>query len=147
MPLVAIAVRNVSKTNLILSGERSVEWGYAGIPDGSDVQEVPEEMWVSAHMRKAVARGLLVEATKDDLDAAYVTQRATIDEAAAERDAMISGIIDNSDSNSMVITSDAMDEHIRRMSAQQHSDVNDQVSAPSPAEAPNPMDAINGAIG
>lgn len=146
MPLVAVAVRNVSKTNLIISGERSVEWGYAGIPDGSDVQEVPEEMWVSAHMRRAVARGFLVEATPGDLDAAYETQRATVDAAVAERDAMISGIIDTSDSNSMVISPDAMDEHIRRMSAQQHSEVNDQVSS-IPAESTNPMDAINGAIG
>lgn len=168
VPTETVAVRNLSKTNVIISGETkgaSIEWGYAGIPDGSDLQEVPRHLWNSAHMRRAKAKGLLAEDSMESMDAAFNQQRAHLAQQAAERQAEVNAALKaGANGAAIVITEDALTEHMDRVAKSQPSDALEvatqkQVEANAAAEAafaeaqagagafiPNPVTALDAAL-
>lgn len=126
VPTQTTAVRNLSKTNVILSGDTkgsSVEWGYAGIPDGSDIQEVPIHVWASSHMRRAKARGILAEDTMESMDQAFDQQRAHIAREQAERSQEVNAALRAGTGGAdIVISEDALTEHMARVAKSQPSD-------------------------
>lgn len=120
-----VAVRNLTKSQVIYSQPNkgdAIEWGYSGIPDGTDVQEVPEDIWESARMRRAVARGLVSEDTKEALDAAYAAQRAALASDERERNSKVLDALQAGDpGQSIVISSQDLDEHLKLVANRQES--------------------------
>jgi hypothetical protein len=86
-----VAVRNATKTVVILSNPdgESLEWQYAGHPDGADVIEVSEEVWASAKLRRAKNRGILAETTPEALEEAYAAQRTFLAQKNTDKAAEI----------------------------------------------------------
>lgn len=114
-----VPVRNLMpKSNVsYTTGDVSIEWGYAGSPDGSDLQEVPLHLWNTAHFRKARAKGILAEDTQEAMDAAFTAQRQADAAKAAERrgeveEALHSGM----GTVPIVISEEAFTEHVEKVS-------------------------------
>ena len=107
-----VAVQNVTKTIVILSNPdgESIEWDYSGAPGGGDIQEIPEEMWSSARMRRAANRGILSETTPEALDAAYAAQRNHIASASKGRmDKVAEALAIGTPNQQIVISADDME--------------------------------------
>lgn len=104
-----VAVRNATKTVVILSNPdgESLEWQYAGHPDGSDVIEISEEVWASAKLRRAKNRGILAETTPEALDAAYAAQRTFLAQKATDEAAKIQEALSLGTPNQPIVISAA----------------------------------------
>ena len=158
MPVAVVPVRNVSKppTNLIFSSkDGSIEFGYPGSPDGSDFQEVPEELFSSTRFRRAMNRGLLEQTTVDAMDEAMGAQRLDRNAIRAERDAEVAAAMASGAVGiPIVISADAMEAHIKTATTLRQDDMaladamDEQRRAQEAAEQqfPDPMSAVNSAI-
>jgi hypothetical protein len=129
---VTIPVRNLSKTNVILSmpsskGE-SIEWGYAGIPSGTDIQEVPEDLWASTRMRSAKNRGILCEDTAEALQAALDRLRQTLADRKNLKESEVAALVSTPNGGEIIISEDQMEAHIEAMSRNQPSELLDDVT-------------------
>jgi hypothetical protein len=150
---VAIPVRNLSHTKVVHStttkGE-AVEWGPAGSKDGSDVQEIHEDLWASARIRRAAARGLLALDTTEGLEAAYAAQRAAIASNLSERDDAISKALqEGSHGKAIVISASDMEAHVKAMASHQDSEVLATITDAATNGVPGPVDpmaVINGLV-
>lgn len=132
VPTQTVVVRNLTKTRLVLSGDTkgaSIEWGEAGSADGSDIQEIPVHVWASAHMRKAKAKGLVAEDNLENLDRAFTAQRADLARRAAERQAEVNNALRAGQGGApIVISEDALNEHIDRTAKSQPSTALDEAT-------------------
>jgi hypothetical protein len=115
MPVVTVPVRNMSKTNVVFSipnSKDSVAWGYCGIPDGSDFQELPEEMWGSMRLRAARNNGVLAETTMEELEAALEVRRNARFAKEADRAAMVDATMTTPNQREIVIDAATMERHL-----------------------------------
>ena len=145
--LTSVAVRNVSSTNVVFSipgnKDGTIEWGYAGIPDGSDLQEVPLTIWGSTRIRKAVSNGILAEDSPEAMEAAFERQREARGLKAAAKQAEVDEAVKaGTPVGQIVISAEDMERHIEATAKRQGSAVLDQVSAGIPSSS-DPMAAIN----
>lgn len=143
---VAVPVRNLSRTKVVHStttkGE-AVEWGPAGSPDGSDVQEIHEDLWASARIRRAAARGILALDNPEGLEAAYAAQRVAMASAQSERDDAVSKALqEGAVGKTIVITADDMEAHVKAMATRQDSDVIATITDAAVNGAPDPLDPL-----
>lgn len=153
-----VAVRNATKTVVVLSNPEGepIEWQYAGHPDGDDIQEVPDELWNSVRVKRAVKRGILAESTEEAMLAAYDRQKSARAEAHAERMDDLAKVLDTATPNqTLVISADQID---ARVEARGDSDKTILANAETEAveraaqseaalkTAINPMDAINSGV-
>lgn len=110
-----VAVRNATTNLVVLSNPdgESVEWQYAGHPDGDDIQELPDELWNSVRVKRAVARGILAESTPEAMMAAYERQRDARTKAYAERMDALAMTLDTATPNqTLVISADQIDARV-----------------------------------
>lgn len=147
---VAIPVRNLSRSKVILSqgtkGE-SIEWGHAGSDDGSDVQEVPEELWMGNKLRRAVSNGTLAEDTPEAMEEAAARQQQARQTKASDRQGEVDEAMrKGTPVGEIVISAEDMEKHLDSTAKQRSdSDVLDQVKAGIPATPSHSaaMDAVN----
>lgn len=146
---VAVPVRNLSGNKVIISSpgsKDSIEWGHKGCEDGSDVQEVPEELWMGNKLRKAVANGILVEDTPEAMSAAIERQQAARERKAADRQGQVDAALAQSNSSrDIVISASDFEAHLESTAKQRgESDVLEKVTAGIPsASNQTAMDAVN----
>ena len=110
-----VAVRNATKNIVVLSNPdgEAIEWQYAGHPGGDDIQELPDELWDSVRVKRAVARGVLAESTQEAMLAAYERQRDSRIEAHASRMDELAKTIDTATPNqTLVISADEIDARV-----------------------------------
>lgn len=146
---VAVPVRNISRNKVIISqgkGE-SIEWGHAGCDDGSDVQEVPEELWMGNKLRKAVTNGILVEDTPEGMQTAQQRQQTSREAKAADRQSEVDAALKaGTGTDSIVISAEDAQKQFDAMAKQRgNTDVLDQITTapPSPPQQSTAMDAVN----
>lgn len=146
---VAVPVRNISDTKVILSNigdGDSIEWGHRGISDGSDLQEVPEDVWMGNKCRRAVNNGILSQDTPEEMDKAFERQQA----ARRAKDSDRQGAVDEAmrlgtPSGEIVISEADMERHLDQTAKRQGSDVLDRVKdgIPTTSNSQTAMDAVN----
>lgn len=146
---VAIPVRNISNTKAILSisdGD-SIEWGHAGIDDGSDVQEVPEDLWMGNRCRRAVNNGILTLDTPEAMEEAFRRQQAARAKKQGEKQSEVDEALRlGTPAGEIVISATDMEAHLDATAKRQGSDVLDRVKQGIPATGNSQqtaMDAVN----
>lgn len=149
MPVAAVPVRNVSDTKVILSnigdGE-SIEWGHRGIQDGSDLQEVPEDVWMGNKCRQAVTKGILSQDTPEEMEKALARQQQARNAKSSDRQGAVDEAMRlGTPSGEIVISSEDITKHLDATAKRQESDVLDRIKEgiPTNDNSRTAMDAVN----
>lgn len=123
-----VAVRNLKATITSFSdpsAKVAIEWGPVNDRLGADIQVVPDAVLEHPSFLRAIGIGVFEVVEDDDMLKASVAKQAARYATAqvAEKDAL-SALIDRSQQGrDIVISEDDMNEHIRRMSKGQESNL------------------------